>query len=67
MKNQNKASFATGQILGTKAFNENKKRVPAMDKEVICYIGTNDLNTISLLKGWIVGWDMANIKATINL
>lgn len=67
MKNINKTSFATGQVLGTKAFNEGKSRVPACDKEVMSYIGTNDLNTISLLKGWMAGWDCANLNATIQL
>jgi hypothetical protein len=66
---KNTSDFAIGQILGTKAFNNGIKRCPAMDKELEPYFGKEigDKTTIHILKGWLFGWDNANIHEYINL
>ena len=63
-------NFAIGQVLGTQAFNKGLKRVPCTDSAIEPYIKNNemgDVATIQILKGWLFGWDNANINEYINL
>ena len=68
MKNQ--PTFAIGQVLGTAAFKAGIKRAPCLDKEIEPYLKDKqigDIDNIKLLKGWLFGWDNANINEYVNL
>lgn len=68
MKNQ--PTFAIGQVLGTAAFNNGIKRAPCLDKEIEPYLKgkqVGDISTIQILKGWLFGWDNANINEYVKL
>jgi hypothetical protein len=63
-------TFAIGEVLGTKAFNNGIKRAPYLDEKIHIYIEekqVGDMDTIKLLKGWLFGWDNANINEYIKL
>ncbi len=70
MKTTSTPNFVMGQVLGTLAFREGKKRVPAHDSEVMSKISGNevgDKSTLQILKGWTYGWDLANMNEYVNL
>lgn len=59
---------AIAEVLGTKAFNENKKRVFAMDVEAINLIGNNEIGNPEnekVMDAWYKSWDLANLNAPV--
>jgi hypothetical protein len=66
-KNQNKKmnkeiAIIKAATLGTIAFKNGKKSIPAIDPELLKLIGQNDCTT-DLLKAWINSWHAANLAA----
>jgi hypothetical protein len=49
-------------VLGTLAFKNGKKSIPAHDSELLKLIGENNC-TIDLLNAWINSWHAANLAA----
>jgi hypothetical protein len=49
--------------LGVQAFKNNKKRIPAHDKELLenCVAGCQVGESIPYFEAWLLGWDHANL------
>jgi hypothetical protein len=60
--------FAIGQVLGTKAFNQGLKRIPATDVELMNHLANEagSKQNIAIMKGWLFGWDNANLSKKVN-
>lgn len=53
-------------VLGTIAFNEGKKRIPAMDKNLEPLLSGNQIGEgIPVLKAWLESWDAANLALPV--
>lgn len=54
-------------VLGNKAFNDGKKRIPHHDKDLMDLVNTytgwgdNSKIRIRLLTEWLSNWDLANL------
>ena len=49
--------------LGTIAFKAGKKRIPALDKNLLSLFSGEIGSSIPLMKAWIASWDAANLAA----
>jgi len=67
MKNTQKIQKASE--LGTKAFNEGRKSIPAWDndlRDLQKSLPMGDVLTIKLLQAWIRAWHSANASSVSN-
>jgi len=67
-KNQNEKMNQETKILkaatlGTIAFKAGKKRIPALDKNLLALFAGEIGSSVVLMKAWITSWDAANIAA----
>lgn len=67
MNQQLKIQIASAEVLGTRAFKDGKKRIPAYDAE-LCKILASYESTErqSITMAWLRAWDMANINSDKN-
>lgn len=61
-------AILTAAILGTKAYNEGKKRVPCLDRNLMAFFKDavkSGFELTPLMKVWMRAWDDANLSAAI--
>lgn len=66
-----KEQILTASILGTQAFNNGKRCVPAMDQELMNIIGSRKIGVTpkgeatskKIMNTWIESWTKANLAA----
>ncbi len=59
------SKIATAEILGTKAFNNGKLRVPAHDADLIELLRGNEVGNkenLKIIDAWLRNWDLANLR-----
>ena len=59
---------ATAEVLGTKAFNEGKKRVFALDKQASELLRGNEIGNpqnSKIMDAWYKNWDLSNLNAPV--
>lgn len=60
-----KIQIASAEVLGTRAFKDGKKRIPAYDDELckILDVSYESTERQSITMAWLRAWDMANINS----
>ena len=59
------ASILAASILGTRAFSEGRKAIPAHDRAMLALMAKNQGHGIPLMKAYHTAWHLANSSAAI--
>lgn len=57
------STLLTAATLGTIAFNEGRKAIPAQDQEMMNLIAANEGYALPLMKAYHAAWHAANLAA----
>lgn len=61
--------IAIAEVLGTRAFNNNNKRIFCLDPQATELLKDNEvgnLNNIKIMDAWYKGWDLASLNQKQN-